>query len=48
MYTREQILEACTKYFNGDELAPDVFMKYALRDAPTSGQRVRPHRSQVS
>ena len=33
MYTREQVLEACKEYFEGDELAPDVFMKYALRDA---------------
>jgi ribonucleoside-diphosphate reductase alpha chain len=33
MYTREQVLQACREYFQGDELAPDVFMKYALRDA---------------
>jgi ribonucleoside-diphosphate reductase alpha chain len=33
MYTREQVLAACMEYFKGDELAPDVFMKYALRDA---------------
>jgi ribonucleoside-diphosphate reductase alpha chain len=33
MFTREQVLAACSNYFKGDELAPDVFMKYALRDA---------------
>jgi len=42
MYTRDQILEACTKYFNGDELAPDVFMKYALRDANDNVLEVDP------
>jgi ribonucleoside-diphosphate reductase alpha chain len=31
--TRQIALEQTSKYFEGDELAPDVFMKYALRDA---------------
>jgi ribonucleoside-diphosphate reductase alpha chain len=42
MYTREQVLEACKAYFEGDELAPDVFMKYALRDADDNILEVSP------
>ena len=42
MYTREQVLEACKEYFKGDELAPDVFMKYALRDADDNILEVDP------
>ena len=42
MYTREQVLEACRTYFDGDELAPDVFMKYALRDADDNILEVSP------
>jgi len=30
--TRERALRETNKYFEGDELAPDVFMKYALRN----------------
>ena len=32
MFTREQVLESCRTHFGDDDLAPDVFMKYALRD----------------
>ena len=33
VYKTEEILDAATKYFNGDSLAADVWMnKYALRD----------------
>lgn len=33
MYKRDEVLEASTKYFNGDELAANVFAtKYALKD----------------
>jgi len=31
--TRQTALRETSAYFEGDELAPDVFMKYALRDA---------------
>ena len=33
MYNQEQVKEATLEYFNGDELATNVFMtKYCLRD----------------
>ena len=33
MYSQEQVKEATLEYFNGDELATNVFMtKYCLRD----------------
>lgn len=32
-YSKSEVLERTSRYFEGDELAPDVFMKYALRDA---------------
>ena len=32
-YSKNEVLEKASKYFEGDELAPDVFMKYALRDS---------------
>jgi ribonucleoside-diphosphate reductase alpha chain len=32
-YSKNEVLERASKYFEGDELAPDVFMKYALRDS---------------
>ncbi len=39
MYTEEQVREATLDYFNGDELATNVFMtKYCLKD--TKGQFV--------
>ena len=31
-YSKSEVLERTTAYFENDELAPDVFMKYALRD----------------
>jgi ribonucleoside-diphosphate reductase alpha chain len=31
--TRQRALRETSAYFEGDELAPDVFMKYALRDS---------------
>lgn len=31
-YTKEEVRESTLEYFNGDELAADVFMKYVLRD----------------
>ena len=31
-YSKSEVLERTNTYFEGDELAPDVFMKYALRD----------------
>jgi len=31
-YSREQLIKESTKYFNGDDLAAEVFPKYALRD----------------
>ena len=32
-YTREQVIEASTKYFNGDALAAEVFAnKYSLKN----------------
>jgi ribonucleotide reductase alpha subunit len=31
-YSKSEVLERTNAYFEGDELAPDVFMKYALRD----------------
>lgn len=35
-YTKEQVLKATTEYFNGDDLAADVFTtKYALCDGPS-------------
>ena len=35
MITREEVYAASLKYFNGDNLAADVFLKYALRDGNT-------------
>jgi ribonucleotide reductase alpha subunit len=32
MYKKEQVLEATKKYFNDDELATNVFFKYALKN----------------
>lgn len=32
-YSKSEVLKRTSEYFEGDELAPDVFMKYALRDA---------------
>ena len=32
-YTKNEVRERTSAYFENDELAPDVFMKYALRDA---------------
>jgi len=32
MNSRAEVQLACVEYFNGDELAADVFLKYALRD----------------
>jgi len=32
-YTKNEVRERTNAYFENDELAPDVFMKYALRDA---------------
>ena len=32
-YSKAEVLRRASEYFEGDELAPDVFMKYALRDA---------------
>ena len=32
-YTKNEVHERTNAYFENDELAPDVFMKYALRDA---------------
>jgi ribonucleoside-diphosphate reductase alpha chain len=32
-YIRQKAIQETSAYFEGDELAPDVFMKYALRDA---------------
>jgi len=32
MNSREEVKDTCIKYFGGDELAADVFLKYALRD----------------
>jgi ribonucleoside-diphosphate reductase alpha chain len=32
-YTKSEVLERASAYFEGDELAPDVFTKYALRDS---------------
>ena len=31
-YSKSEVLARTNVYFDGDELAPDVFMKYALRD----------------
>lgn len=31
-FTKQQVKEASLKYFDGDELAADVFLKYALHD----------------
>ena len=31
-YSKSEVLARTSAYFEGDELAPDVFMKYALRD----------------
>jgi ribonucleoside-diphosphate reductase alpha chain len=31
-YSKSEVLERTSAYFDHDELAPDVFMKYALRD----------------
>lgn len=33
MYTADDVREASTQYFNGDSLAADVFLKYALSDS---------------
>ena len=35
-YSREQVVQASLAYFDGDELAADVFVKYALRDKKLS------------
>jgi len=32
MYSREEVFSATLKYFNGDELATNVFFKYCLQD----------------
>lgn len=32
-YSNDEVLRRTSEYFSGDELAPDVFLKYALRDA---------------
>ena len=32
MNSRDEVKDACVEYFGGDELAADVFLKYALRD----------------
>jgi len=33
--TRDEVLEQAIEYFNGDELAAQVFLKYALQDSET-------------
>ena len=32
VYTREQVIENSLKYFEGDDIASDVFCKYALKN----------------
>ena len=32
IFTSDQVTERSSEYFNGDDLAVDVFRKYALRD----------------
>ena len=41
-YSKSEVLERTTAYFENDELAPDVFMKYALRDKDDSILEVDP------
>jgi len=41
-YSKSKVLERTTAYFENDELAPDVFMKYALRDKDDSILEVDP------
>ena len=33
IYSNSEVLKRTHEYFDGDELAPDVFLKYALRDS---------------
>ena len=33
IYNDNEVLKRTHEYFDGDELAPDVFLKYALRDS---------------
>ena len=42
MYTRQQVQEATKKYFKGDELAANVFFKYALKDKQENYHELTP------
>lgn len=41
-YTTDEVLVASTKYFNGDTLAADVFLKYALCSSPGVFEELTP------
>jgi len=39
-YNKEQVLEASIEYFNGDKLAANAFLKYALRKVNDKGEDI--------
>lgn len=41
-YTKDEVLKATEQYFNGDQLATNVFLKYALRSDPDTFRELTP------